>query len=105
MNNRAETIFDFEEVAKLNGYHYARKLEDGRCIAIMELAFTTAIIVYRDKHSIDDRWCYHDATGAVLALIDWAGRSYEGEPIGWHRHPYSGRRRPDGDAAKEYIHP
>jgi len=25
------------------------------------------------------------------------------EPEGWFRHPHSGRRRPGGDASKEYV--
>jgi len=32
----------------------------------------------------------------------WDG---EGEPDGWHRHPHSGRRRSNGDAALEVIEP
>jgi hypothetical protein len=39
---------------------------------------------------------------AVAALIAWDGK---GEPEGWFRHPMSGRRRPDGDASREYTHP
>jgi hypothetical protein len=37
----------------------------------------------------------------VTALIEWDG---EGEPSGWFRNPQTGRRRPDGDPEKEYIH-
>ena len=29
----------------------------------------------------------------------------ESEPSGWHRHPATGRRRPDGDPTKEYVRP
>jgi hypothetical protein len=29
----------------------------------------------------------------------------EPEPADWMRHPKSGRRRPGGDPAKEYINP
>jgi hypothetical protein len=38
----------------------------------------------------------------VRALREWDGN---GEPDGWMRHPDSGRRRPDGDAAREYVEP
>jgi hypothetical protein len=27
-----------------------------------------------------------------------------GEPAGWFREPATGRRRPDGDPAREYVH-
>lgn len=37
---------------------------------------------------------------AVAALIEWDGT---GEPEGWIRHPMTGRRRPGGDASKEYV--
>lgn len=37
---------------------------------------------------------------AVAALIAWNG---EGEPSGWMRHPETGRRRPGGDPAGEYV--
>lgn len=39
---------------------------------------------------------------ARAALDRWDGR---GEPQGWHRHPASGRRRPDGDPAQEHVNP
>jgi len=37
---------------------------------------------------------------AVEALLLWDGY---GEPKGWFRDPDTGRRRPGGDAAREYI--
>ena len=67
-------------------------------------AFTHAIIVgdVGDRAGYADRWCYHSLAAAAEALLLWDGH---GEPYGWHRHPPSGRRRPDGDAAMEYVHP
>lgn len=49
----------------------------------------------------DDVWCYQapQTELAWRAALGWDG---EGEPEGWYRHPESGRRRPGGDAAKEY---
>lgn len=38
---------------------------------------------------------------AVRALQEFDG---EHEPGGWFRCVTDGRRRPDGDASKEYIH-
>jgi hypothetical protein len=33
-------------------------------------------------------------------MVAWDGA---GEPAGWMRHPATGRRRPDGDAGREYV--
>jgi hypothetical protein len=77
-------------------------LPDGRVAFIMRLIYTAAVCVgpLADDGGYDDRWCYHSAAAAHAALAAWDGT---GEPQGWHRHPFSGRRRPDGDAAKEYV--
>jgi hypothetical protein len=48
----------------------------------------------------DDGWCYESYDVALAAAEDWDGR---GEPEGWFRHPTSGRRRPEGDPAQEYV--
>jgi hypothetical protein len=74
------------------GYTDVRELPGGRrYAAIMPLGFTHAIITGRigDMIGIDDRWCYHDKQSAKAALDAWDGT---GEPMGWHRHPASGRR-------------
>ena len=55
-----------------------------------------------DYSGYDDRWCYHTLYDAAEALLTWDGT---GEPGGWHRHPDSGRRRPEGNAELEYINP
>jgi hypothetical protein len=49
----------------------------------------------------DKRWCYDaDVTNVEKALAAWNGN---GDPEGWHRDPNTGRRRPNGDATKQYI--
>jgi hypothetical protein len=58
-----------------------------------------------DDDGYDDRWCFDTFGLALHALAEWQARGFEGEPIGWHRHPDSGRRRPEGDPAKEYVNP
>ncbi|MEW6306768.1 MAG: hypothetical protein AB1705_25150 [Verrucomicrobiota bacterium] len=55
-----------------------------------------------DEMCFLDCWCYETLQDAVIALNRWDLR---GEPAGWIRHPASGRRRPDGDPAKEYVRP
>ena len=45
---------------------------------------------------------YESDLGAILAATEWDG---DGEPMGWHRHPSTGRRRPEGDPEMEYVNP
>lgn len=48
-----------------------------------------------------DRWCYPTREAVFKALAAWdAGKG--GEPEGWHKHPDTGRLRPDCDPAQEY---
>jgi hypothetical protein len=91
------------------GYRDVRVLdfETGeRWAAIYPLAYTHAIITgaVGDYVTIADRWCYGDYDKAKRAIEAWSGDPGT-EPEGWHRHPRSGRRRPDGDASQEYIEP
>lgn len=87
------------------GYRDPRPLGDGRYACIAPMAFTHAILVGRigDMAGYGDRWCYRDYSAARCALDAWDGR---GEPVGWHRHPDSGRRvsvsgeEVDADGAK-----
>lgn len=49
----------------------------------------------------EDCWHYAGLLEAYLAARTWL---LEGgvEPHGWHSHPQSGRRRPGGDASREF---
>lgn len=82
------------------------KIVDGRSIEVMPLMFTAAVIVTPLPITLwsgyTDRWCYGTVPAAVAAAKAWDGVP-PGEPDGWHRHPSSGRRRPNGDPAAEYI--
>jgi len=81
-----------------------RVLPDGQVAWIHRLMYTWAILVVEQLElslGYDDRWCYTSLQGALAALENWTGD----EPEGWIRHPRSGRRRPDGDAAKEFVNP
>lgn len=79
---------------------------DGVGVWVVPLMFTTAIITGPvDAYEYDDRWCYTNPLAAVHAARRWGGPWNGGEPQGWHRHPSSGRRRPDGDASRETVAP
>lgn len=86
------------------GYKHPRPIGNGRWAAVCPLLYTCAIVVGQigDYVNTDDRWCYHTPEDARSALEAWDGTN---EPQGWHRHPRTGRRRPDGDPAKEYVAP
>lgn len=92
-----------KEFLQENGYTNIKMIDDTRYAGIFKFMYTCAIIVGRvedSKYGYDDRWCYHDHEAAKKALDAWDGID---EPEGWHRHPKSGRRRPDGDKSKEYV--
>ncbi len=103
-----EPLEPFEEFILECGYLDGQIIGD-QYVAIMPLLYTSAIIIGRaDDYMIgyEDRWCYaKNPEHARQALREWLARGLEGEPDGWHRHPDSGRRRPDGDATKEYVNP
>lgn len=79
-------------------------LKDGTCCWIKRLFFHYTLIrgTVGDESGYFDRWCYPDRERASEAFLAWQS-SGESEPSGWHRHPPSGRRRPDGDASREYV--
>lgn len=89
-----------QQVCDANGYMNYTRFANGRDAAITKLIFTYAILADITEWGYGDRWCYHTYLDALLALTEWDGQI---EPDGWHRHPDSGRRRPDGDGTKEYI--
>jgi hypothetical protein len=82
------------------GYDNIKVLPNGDWAATHRFLFTTAIVSDLHEYGYEDRWCYHTQATAEQALEAWSGI---GEPQGWHRHPGTGRRRPDGEAGKEHI--
>lgn len=90
---------DFKKFLEEQGYPDHKIIGD-TYIAIYPLIYTHAIIMGKvgDTSSFDDRWCYHNYMGAKVAYENFDG---DGEPEGWHRHPFSGRRRDEN--GKEYV--
>lgn len=83
------------------GVLHRRTLPDGRIVDLSQMLYTWRLSVgLKGDLYYDDQWCYETQLRAMHAMVAWDG---EGEPAGWHRHPSSGRRRPGGDAAKEYV--
>lgn len=85
-----------------------RDLEDGTYVVAKPLMFHWTLIrgAWDDTLGYFDRWCYADRDGALAALAAFPLRpDPRYEPTGWHRHPMSGRRRPDGTSDTEIVAP
>ncbi len=76
-----------------------------RFLVVHRLLFHWTLQEYRfpDAECYEDRWCFGARETALAAVAEWQARGFDGEPIGWHRHPRTGRRRPGGDPAGEYV--
>ena len=79
-----------------------KDLGGGIYAAVKPLLFHWTMIVGQvgDECGYDDRFCYADRAGAEAALAAWDGT---GDPLGWHRHPNTGRHRAGGDPGQESI--
>ena len=87
-----------------HGYVYYRPLISGKYIAVLPRLYNVIVLIGdQDDHmGYDTHWCYEDVAHAVVAAKAW-DPAKDKEPCGWFRHAASGRRRPDGDPAKEYV--
>ena len=93
-------------------FEWLKSPSGGSCVACKEFGdfygavkpllfhWTFIIGIIGDKCSWLDNFCYQTREQAVTALNAWDG---VGEPSGWHRNPRTGRRRPIGDASREYV--
>jgi len=82
---------------------YRRVLADGRVLYLQAmLGSNKRISLSRDEHDMGfhSNYCFHDSQEAWRNAIGWDG---EGDPGGWVRHIETGRRRPDGEADREYF--
>jgi hypothetical protein len=93
-------------VEKMQGYEraYRRRLPNGKTIYLIYQLFNYRLAIgwtHDEETGYDDFYCYTNEFLAAFAFLDWTG---EGDPLpGWIRHGASGRRRPHGDEAREYI--
>lgn len=84
---------------------YRRVLDDGRVLYLWPmLGNNLRISLSRDEHDkgFHSNYCYHDTREAWRSALGWDGN---GDPEGWVRHIETGRRRPEGDAEREYVNP
>jgi hypothetical protein len=87
-------------------YLHVRPLPSGRAVYLMPHSFGGMRLNIGTPGNLwlDDEWHYQGEQWleAWRAALGWDG---EGEPEGWYRHPETGRRRPGGDPAKEFVRP
>jgi hypothetical protein len=80
-----------------------KRFASGRIACLMEInSMLYAIVTDLVRGGHDNAFYYRTRDTATAALDAWDGN---GEPAGWWRHPQSGRRRTDGDPAREYFQP
>lgn len=84
-------------------YLHIRPLGDGSAVYLLPMLHGNTRIAIGQVGALgfEDGWCYQaeQNEAAWRAALGWDG---EGEPEGWYRHNDTGRRRPGGDASKEY---
>lgn len=93
---------DSKTLEILRQYAYARVVSD-RYGALYPMTFGKWRLNLGRLETItvvDACYCYASVLDAVDALEGWNGTD---EPSGWFRCPTDGRRRPDGDASREYV--
>lgn len=80
--------------------HYIdmRQLPDGRWIGLHRLMFHYTIHVDISYMSFEERWCIQTLEQATEAFNKWDGES---EPLYWHKH-YPSMRRRDKTTLIEY---
>lgn len=85
------------------GYTAWRCLPDGTVLSIGPMLFGNGrLYVDVSPTGYADCYCYDSLMLATECMIAFdPGR--DAEPGGWKRHPFTGRRRPNGDATQEYV--
>ncbi len=99
----------------LTGCYAVRSLPERRLLAVQPLLFGQARLCIGRPEMMaldapwggwDDQWEYPSVLAALAAMAQWEPEKdleKDPEPAGWTRHQASGRRRPGGDPAQEYV--
>jgi hypothetical protein len=100
-------VVAFIDFLRSEGIDCIFPFDDKYWVGLKQFMYTTAIVrgAWYDEYGYEDRWCFKHGEHAFVALVTWAAEEFKDEPQGWHRHPISGRRRPEGNAELEYINP
>lgn len=85
------------------GYLDWKLLANGELVAIGKMAFNNGrLFAGISDTGYEDCWCYDSIEKACQSMWNWDSTK-DKEPMGWKRHPLSGRRREKGDPSTEYI--
>lgn len=85
------------------GYVNWRIFDDGTIWAVSPMSFGNGrLVIDIDSCGYADFYCYDGLAAAVESMWSFNPDLHD-EPTGWKRHGKTGRRRPDGDPAGEYI--
>ncbi|NCQ51902.1 hypothetical protein GW796_08415 [archaeon] len=85
------------------GYTAWRELPDGIILAVGNMAFGNGrLFVDVNNCGYEDCYCYDSLELAEKSMKEY-NQDVDKEPEGWKRHPFSGRRRENGDKSKEYV--
>lgn len=58
-----------------NGYHFVRKLPNGKWVGLHKLTFTIGLFVGLDESGYEYRYCYNNWGEAILAVTQWDGKN------------------------------
>lgn len=84
----------------------SKTFKDGHVAEVWPMTYGKGRIIlmpYAGSYDVINGWCYETLVEAFAALEKWDDPDQE--PEGWMRNPQTGRRRPGGDASKEYVRP
>lgn len=83
------------------------KETEAHYIDVVPMIFNHRVVMTpkADPLCYDRGWCYQARAAALLAAMEW-DPDIEPEPRGWVKAlDGTHRRRPDGDAGREYVQP
>lgn len=92
-------------VPGLDGSLACRYFQDGTVIRAEPMIFTNRLCLsfaQTNERCYDDIWCFEKDLDIIEILKTW-NYPEDREPLGWHRHPMSDRRRVKGDPNMEYV--
>lgn len=92
-----------EAFMRENNFSAWRCLADGTVLAVGPMLFDNGrLFVDVDIAGYADCFCYDSLEKATESLFAF-NPATDKEPSLWKRHPATGRRRPNGDAAQEFV--
>lgn len=85
------------------GWAAVRQIGEHEWIGVMAMTFGKGRLCSGlNEQGYEDCWCFETLQQALDAMVQWDPET-QPEPLGWFRHPYSGRRREAGDPAREVV--